>query len=139
VTKVGIRDAAQSLPAALIVTGTDGAGVNVRASGAINAQKIGVMAEGRAVAALDEQNGWTKIQLVAEPQSWANGWVKSDYLPANPAPVVAAPSKVLVGVNVITDTGALAEAERAGCKFALVMGGGTGCLGGSFFARCARR
>ena len=123
VVKVGIRDTARSLPAVLAVTGTDGAGVNVRAIGAINAHKIGVMAEGRAVAALDEQGGWTKIQLVAEPQSWANGWVKSDYLPANPAPVVAAPRKILVGVNVITDTGALAEAERAGCKFALVMGG----------------
>jgi hypothetical protein len=123
VVKVGVRDAARSLPAVLSVTGTDGAGVNVRAIGGINAQKIGVMAEGRAVVALDEQSGWTKIQLVADPQSWANGWVKSDYLSANPAPVVAAPRKVLVGVNVITDTGALAEAERAGCKFALVMGG----------------
>lgn len=125
VVKVGIRDTARSLPAALIVTGTDGMGVNVRVSGAINAQKIGVMGEGRAVAALDEQAGWTQIQLIDEPPSWAKGWVKSDYLAARtaqPAPVVAAPRKVLVGVNVITDTGALAEAERAGCKFALVMG-----------------
>ena len=125
VVKVGIRDTARSLPAALIVTGTDGMGVNVRASGAINAQKIGVMGEGRAMTVVEEQSGWSRIQLVDEPPSWAKGWVKSDYLAARtaqPAPVVAAPRKVLVGVNVITDTGALAEAERAGCKFALVMG-----------------
>ncbi|MFZ1794494.1 MAG: SH3 domain-containing protein, partial [Anaerolineae bacterium] len=125
VVKVGIRDTARSLPAALIVTGTDGMGVNVRASGTINAQKIGVMGEGRAMTVVEEQSGWSRIQLVDEPPSWAKGWVKSDYLAANPtrpAPVEAAPRKILVGVNVITDIGALAEAERAGCKFAMVMG-----------------
>jgi hypothetical protein len=125
VAKIGLNPAIAPVTAtALVVSGTGGAGVNVRAAGALTGQKIGVLAEGREVKPVAEASGWTQIALVKEPPSWVNGWVKSDYLTALPPPAPAPVQRqCLVGVNVISDTGALAEAERAGCKFALVLGG----------------
>jgi len=127
VTKVGIKDAPQEkMMIKMVVSNTGGAGVNIRATPYVTAPKIGVFAEGDEVVPTPpkEQGGWTQVQLLkSQTGSWASAWVKSDYLAHANAPLPApTPRPLLVGVNVITDTGALAEAERAGCKFALVMG-----------------
>jgi len=127
VFKVGIKDTPQgaTMPK-IIVSNTGGTGVNIRATPSVNAQKIGVYAEGDSVTPLSEQNGWTKVQLIKAPSgTWAEAWVKSDYLAAPNVAPPAPPSvrrDVLVGVNVISDTGALDGASRNGCRFAMVLG-----------------
>ncbi|HQW35961.1 MAG TPA: peptidoglycan DD-metalloendopeptidase family protein [Thermoflexales bacterium] len=116
----------------LMIDGTDGDGLNVRATGAANGVKIGWLADGEPVSVVAQQNGWSQIEFVNSTRgSTARGWVKSDWVKSvtgeAPTPTPVTPpivkKSMLMGVNVLNDFGALREAEANGCKFVMVMDG----------------
>lgn len=107
------------------VGGTDGDGLNVRASGAANGIKIGWLADGEPVSVVAETSGWSQIEFLNSTRgSTARGWVKSDYLSGPAVASPPAPAKpMLIGVNALNDFSALCVADGAGCKFCMVMDG----------------
>jgi hypothetical protein len=114
----------------MMVGGTDGDGLNVRATGAKDGVKIGWLADGEPVSVVSQKAGWSQIEFITSTiGSTARGWVKSDWLkpegksaPA-PAPASAPAGRMLMGVNVLDDFAALNEANANGCKFCMVMNG----------------
>lgn len=120
----------QTMTGKMVVGGTEGDGLNVRASNAANGVKIGWLADGEPVSVVTQQNGWSQIEFVNSTRgSTVRGWVKSDWVKSlgSAPPPQAAPStpaqNMLIGVNVLNDFGALREAETNGCKFCMVMDG----------------